>query len=288
MTGLLVVLLTALPVLLGAWLGSLRGGGSTSVWLSKLALAWGSGIALAAYGLRQGWHTPWGLITPIVLGLLTAIFLRALLAWFSARPRRHANLGVFQRTSGAALGSIMGFLVAVVGWQVALFSSNLVSPLPQAANADDNANDHQKPLTAPSETSTPPRKTSWASLAEVAHRGFIQHLPVAGPLTDEFLAVATILKTPVHVRKQFAKHKEWDSLAGLPSFQSIVEDENLFADIEAAIAGNVVALYRLQRHPLIINFYDEEPLQAIIANLQASQIAADIVEFQNLPPTSSH
>lgn len=282
MNGLLVGLLTAVPVLLGAWLGSHRGGGRTSAWLSKLALAWGSGIALAAYGLRQNWHTPWGLITPIAVGLLVAIFLRMVLAWRSTRPKRRASLGVFQRTAGAVLGSCMGFVLAVAGWQIALLVSSLAAPPPvtgtalaaQPPPATDAANSNVK--------------TAWASLAEVAHHGFIQHLPVAGPLTDDFLAVATILKTPQSVRKQFAQHKQWTSLADLPSFQAIAQDEALFADIDAAVAGNFAALYRLQRHPLIIEFYHEETLQALMANLQASQIAAEMKAFQNQPPSTEH
>jgi len=274
MNGLLVGLLSAVPVMLGAWLGTYRGGWRTSVWLSKLAFAWGSGIGLAAYGLRRSWHMPWGLITPVVLGLLVTIFLRILLAWRSKRPLRRAQLGVFQRITGAALGSFIGFVLTIALWQIALFASSLTTRSPATETV-------LAPQSQPA-TETANKKSAWVSLAEVAHRGFIRHLPVAGPLTDEFLAVATILKTPQLVRKQFARHKAWDSLADLPSFQALAEDEALFADIDAAVAGNFAALYRLQRHPLMIEFYHEESLQAILVNLQASQIAAEMSEFQHL------
>ncbi len=273
MSGLLggVFAITAVLVLFGAWLGSHCGGGRTLAWISKLVFSWGTGVALAAYGLRQGWHAPWGLITPIVVGLLTAILMRMVLAWRSKRSKRRARLGFLQRSSGALLGAALGFMLAIAGWQVALFTSSLTAPTPDVAGADELQ--PQQPTTN--------EKTAWASLAEVAHRGFLQHLPVAGPLTNEVLAVATIMKSPPEVRKEFAKHKEWDRLADLPSFQALAQNDALFSDIDAAITGNLAALYRLQKHPLIFDFYKEETLQALIADLRASEIASELAEFQN-------
>jgi len=278
MNGLLVGVFTAAPVILGIWLGSHRGGGRAFVWLSKLVFAWGSGIGLAAYGLRCGWHSPWGLITPIFLGLLTAVVLRMLLTWRGKRRRNRrkgrASLGFIQRTSGAVLGAAIGFVLAVTGWQIALLASSLTTPPPDATITV-----HPQPQPA-AVVAAATEKTAWASLAELAHRGFIRHLPVAGPLTDELLAVASILKTPQPVRKEFARHKEWDSLAILPSFQDMTLDQALMADIDAAVAGNLAALYRLQRHPYVIEFYNEEPLQAVIAELKAGQIASELIEFE--------
>ena len=273
MNGLLggVVAITVGAVFFGAWLGSHCGGGRTLAWISKLLFSWGSGVALAAYGLRQGWHTPWGLITPIAAGLLAAISMRTILAWRSKRSKRRSRLGFLQRSSGALLGAALGFVLAIAGWQVALFTSSLTTQAPAAVAFDEND----------LKQAASDNKTAWASLAEVAHRGFIQHLPVAGPLSNEILAISTILKSPLEVRKEFARHKEWDTLLDLPSFQSIAHNESLFADIDAAVAGNFAALYRLQKHPLIVDFYKEEPLQAMIVDLRASQIASELIEFQN-------
>jgi len=267
-----VFAITVGVVLFGAWLGAHCGGKRILAWLSKWIFSWGAGVALAAYGLRQGWHDPWGLITPIVAGLLTAIFLRMILAWRSKRAKCQARLGFLQRSSGALLGAALGFVIAIAGWQIVLFTCRLTAPTPVVASLDD-------PL--PQQEEVADGKTAWASLAEVAHRGFLQHLPVAGPLTNEVLAVATILKAPAVVRKEFAKHKKWDTLANLPSFQDIVDDEALFEEINAAVAGNLAALYRLQKHPSIIEFYKEEPLQTMITDMRASQIAIELTEFQN-------
>ena len=44
--------------------------------------------------------------------------------------------------------------------------------------------------------------------------------------------------------------------------------------------GSLLALYRLQKHPLVIEFYREELLQAAISDLQAKQVAEELVEFR--------
>ena len=270
MNDLAVGLLTLLPVLIGAKLGYRRGGERTLVWLTRVIVAWGTGIGLTLYGLRLGCHWPAGLISPIVIGLLGALMMSRLLVWRDSYSVTQERIGVFQRTVGTTLGAVIGFVLAVAGWQVALLADSLTTPLQLAANEG---------ATLPHPQVS--QQSAWSSLAEVAHQGFLKHLPVAGPLSDEMLAVGTILKTPQAVRRQYALHKGWDSLAALPSLQAIANDQALFAEIDAAVSGNLASLYRLQKHPLIMEFYHEEPLQAMISNLQASQIADELLDFQS-------
>jgi len=282
MDALLVGLLTALPLVVGAYFGFHLGGLRLLVWGRKVFVTWICGIGIALCGIHFDWHRPFGLVTPVVLGLLTTLLVGWLLVRCRKDPVRQIKLGFFQRNLGMLLGAVLGFVMAVAGWQVALFVDRLshsraptVTPT-MVPRAELEAATSHEPKQLPSA-----KKTAWASLAEIAHRGFIQHLPVAGPLTNEMLAVATILKTPQPIRNDFAKYKEWDSLADLPSFQAIADDEKLFAEIDAAVEGNLAALYRLQKHPLIIEFYHEESLQAIISHLKASEIASELTEFRS-------
>jgi len=279
MDALLVGLLTALPLVVGAYFGFHLGGLRLLVWGRKVFVTWVCGIGVALCGIHFGWHWPFGLVTPVVLGLLTTLLVGWLLVRRGKGLVRKIKLGFFQRNLGMLLGAVLGFMLAVAGWQVALFVDRLSpSVVPTMTSTvtptmELEAGSSQQPPEA--------QETAWASLVEIAHRGFIQHLPVAGPLTNEMLAVATILKTPQPIRNDFAKYKEWDSLANLPSFQAIADDEKLFAEIDAAVEGNLAALYRLQKHPLIIEFYQEESLQAIITHSKASQVADELAEFHN-------
>ena len=261
-------------------------------------LVLGLGVGLAAYGLRRGWHWPVGLISPILLGLLTAAVLSQLLNRYPRYPtkkQQRGKLGKLQRASGIMLGSSLGFAFAVAGWQVALFIDCLKKPLPamavsrvtesqvaEARVSEARVSKAQTPTVAPPSVKAP--QNSWSSLVGIARQGFLKHLPIAGPFTEEVLAVAAVLKTPVGIRKEFAKHKGWDALAELPSLQAISQDEALFSDINAAASGDFRALYRLQKHPLVIAFSHEEALQNIIADLQARQIASELEEFRNQQP----
>jgi len=286
MDALLVGLLTALPLVLGAYFGFHLGGLRLLAWGRKVFVTWICGIGVALCGIHFGWHRPFGLVTPVVLGLLTTLLVSWLLLRRRKGPVRKIKIGFLHRSLGMLLGAVLGFLIAVAGWQVALFVDRLshsraltVTPTmtpSRVPRAELEAATSHEPKQLPAA-----KKTAWASLAEIAHRGFIQHLPVVGPLTNEMLAVATILKTPQPIRNDFAKYKKWDSLADLPSFQAIADNESLFAEIDAAVEGNLAALYRLQKHPLIIEFYHEESLQAIITHSKASQIASELAEFQN-------
>jgi len=268
MNALTVGLITSLPVLLGMIVGSRRGGSRSLLWLAKFALSWGTGIAVAAYGLRAGWTWPIGLLSSALAGLLVAALLSRLLARRRRRLKKdRPSLGFAQRSSGLLVGGAIGFILAVTGWQIALLAMSLTSSTQLQAARE----------VAPQQ---PDKQSAWSGLAEVAHEGFLKHLPVAGPVTEELLAAAEIVKTPQDIRKRFARHKQWDSLADLPSFQAIVEDPALFADIDAATSGNLAALYRLQKHPLIIKFSREEQLQRIVTDLKASEIAAELADFQ--------
>ena len=275
MENLLVALLTALPILLGMAVGIRIGGGRTLSWLSKLCLAWVSGASVAIYGIRHQWHHPWGLITPLIAGLLFAILLRILLVQFSVRRRkikqgrRMAQVGLLNQTVGATLGASVGFVLAVFGWQVALVSSTASPPRSFLLNPDN--------ATLLSRAN---EQNSLASLAELAYSGFIRHLPVAGSLAEEIAAVKTIWCTPYAVRKSFTEYKGWDRLADLPSFRLIINDESIFSDIDSAANGNIAALYRLQKHPHIVKFYQEDSLKAITTELNASQVANELAEFQ--------
>ena len=119
---LIVSQLTLVPVLIGALLGYRRGGRSTLVSMARVFVSWGIGIGIAFYGLRHGLYWPAGLISPIVVGLLSALFSHKILSWHEPYSISRKSIGVFQHTLGKMLGAILGFVVALGGWEVVMGS----------------------------------------------------------------------------------------------------------------------------------------------------------------------
>ena len=265
MDSLLVGLLTAVPVFVGFAVGRRAGGSRVCSWLGPRVLAALGGIATTVTLFQLGIFWPLGLVTPLVLGVLAARIaykLSQLAINFATDVKLKSNGSL-----GGLIGSFAGLMVAVVGWQAILLSTGS-----DATVELDQVSDATKEI---------PRETSLQRLAVIANDGLIQHLPIAGPMTQDLIAIREIMDTPIEVRKQFAISKGWDDLANLPSFVALVEDESLIDQIESATKGNLLALYRLQRNPLVIEFARERQLQDLFQEFDVQQIAAELETFES-------
>ncbi|MEM8944932.1 MAG: hypothetical protein AAGD11_07080 [Planctomycetota bacterium] len=267
MNALLVALLTVTPVLIGLLAGRRIGALRIGRWISRSIFSLIGGVTATLLGYQLEWFRPLGLVTPILLGLLVvstvSVMTKRAMRWSAPLPSSS------QRIIGSLAGATIGLAVAVAGWQTVLFATH--------RSAAD-----QSPILQSNE---PGQKveTSLHRLATIAHAGFLQHVPVAGPLTDDLIAVGRIMDTPIEVRKQFAISRGWEELADLPSFRAIINDETLIAEIEAASSGSFVALYRLQRHPLVIEFSQEQELKDLASGIDVQHIAEELSKMQGHP-----
>ena len=60
----------------------------------------------------------------------------------------------------------------------------------------------------------------------------------------------------------------------------VEEDEDVAEDMEAVRDGSVLALYRLQRNPLVVAFIAEDEVQAMIVGMRPSALAMEIEEYE--------
>ncbi len=273
MNEVLVIVLTSIPVCAGGVLGYRLGLLRLVRAGTPIVGAWGLGWYFASTGLSQAWFRPFGLSTPIVIGALASVAgwlvlrrLVAVLALKSTGPEgrrpatpRHGPLNGF---CGATLGGACGLLIAASAWLLLFLLEGLMAP-PETMQA---AAIHAQA-----------RKTTWArSLLRTANRGFVRHLPVIGSLGDEVEAVVILLNSDRRACEKLASRHDLARLVELPSFRAIAEDPHVLEELESVRNGDLSALYRLQKNPLILRFFKEKEVQKAIAGLSASSLAREL------------
>ena len=273
MNELIVFTITGTTVLGGAYWGYRLGGKRIAQSLFPFVMGGLLGAGTFYLGYSKNWYWPVGIISPALLGLLVYWLACGLACRHIApkAPEERSARNRWDHFSGTLLGGSTSFLAIVAMWLCAILASNYSQEPAQIQLTDASP-------TPQNQAPTP----SWPhSLVQVAHHGFVRHLPVAGPLSDELEAVANILQTPLETRRKYARYKQWDDLTGLSSFQAIGSNDQLIQEIEAASSGNLAALYRLQRHPQILALVSEKPIRDIITELSATKIAREMASFES-------
>jgi hypothetical protein len=248
------VALTALPVLAGALLGRRRGArGLLRLASGHLAAAL-AGALVATLGFALGWFRPFGLLTPMALGALAV-----LLAQRIARRVRlpHRGDGDASSPAGALLGAVCGAAAAAAGW-----CALPLCTLPFAPCGRDAAACASGPFPAV------------AALFEVAHRGFLRHLPVVGAVSDEIQALCTVLRASPEQQRSLAEARGWRQLVELPAMQDALGDDELLAEVARVRDGSLLALCRLQAHPRVLDLAGDPAVQELIAGLRPTALAA--------------
>ena len=265
MVEFLVVLVTVTPMSLGAIHGFRAGG-------SRLIAKWGALLLVCALGslattlsFRARWFEPLGLATPLLLGLLTAgvgwaALHRVAKALLERRPSLPSSRG---RLLGAVTGLVGGAVVASSLWVLLLVADGLFSV--------DRFRFSSTSLQATGQL--------MHSLVRTANRGFLRHLPVVAPMSDEVEALLFILNADVTLCDRLVHERGWEELQELPSLQAILDDPEIFADLDAVASGNLSALYRLQKNPKVIAFVEEEEIQAVLPELRPSLLARQLEEL---------
>jgi len=269
-----VILLTAVPVLLCALIGFRLGGNRIILAAGPWILAWASGIFLAGMGMKMSWFHPFGLITPLILGVFCgAISFTAIcrLAGKFSKQRESLPPSPGQKLAGAVLGMGGGICIASILWLLVQLAGVAVPLARQAPTAAGNSKMNSE------------MKRRWIhSLARTANRGFLCHLPLVGPLSDEVEALIYILNTDPQIRERFAIEKDWVRLKNIPAYRAIARDRRIFEEMVLIREGDLTALYRLQSNPLVIDFFQDPEVQEMISgDLRPSVIAGQIEELMS-------
>ncbi|MEM8882878.1 MAG: hypothetical protein AAGD14_02270 [Planctomycetota bacterium] len=252
MTALVVVLVTLVPVLAGAYAGWRQGGRRMAISVASLMGA----ASIAGVGVSVGWSWPFGLLTPFVAAVLAIAAVA-----FALRRYRPPVPSRRERAFGAVVGTLAGTTLAASLWLAAAIGEGVVAPAP--------------------ETSAAPGQRGFAQeLVRTANRGFVRHLPWVGELGDEVEATVAILNSSEDARRRLAEGRQWQQLAELPSYQALLEDEEVERDLESVRNGSVLALYRLQRNPHVVAFMREPTVQEMIPDLRPSVLVKEIEGYE--------
>jgi hypothetical protein len=265
MDELLVAILSAVPCVAGACLGCRLGAVRLLAIGLPLILAWALGIESARWALAAGWYQPFGLVTPLLVGLLAALVARRLASRLLARRAWERPSAIAGRAAGAILGAGCGMMAAATLWVGALLVVGTVST-PAASPRDETAS-------AAGE--------EWIqALLRTANHGFVRHLPVVGELGDEVEALTIVLRTAPETRARLALALGWEKLADLPTFRAILRDRATLEDIDRVGEGDIAALYRLQKNPLIVAFFREHAVQEVLVSARPSRLARELAAIE--------
>jgi len=203
----------------------------------------------------------------IALGALMALLARRIshratrrITWGAQALDRGA--GSAPSPVGALLGAGCGAAAAAAGWCALPLCALSVWALPFAPSERDAAACESGPFPAV------------AQLFDVAHRGFLRHLPVVGPASDEIAALCTVLRASPGQQQRLAAACGWQQLAELPAMQDALADDDLLAEIARVRDGSLLALCRLQAHPRVLDLAGDPAVQELIAGLRPTALAA--------------
>lgn len=249
-----VVLLTVLLIAAGTAVGRYFGGRRLVRWLLLYAAAGTAAWATARAALDANWYWPLGLLTPVIASTVAAT-LALLIAHklFAAKPPSKP-LGTANRTFGALFGTIIGGSLAIATWL--LLPLCVASPM-QAGKS--TAGDVQAAI---------------ADLCSIAHRSFLRHVPVVGNASNEVQALLEILQADTTDHQRIVHAFDLESIRDLPAMQTALNDSGVRRELRRLRDGSLVALFQLQRHPLILAVAECDDVAQRFGELLPTRIVA--------------
>lgn len=249
-----VVLLTVLLIAAGTAVGRHFGGRRLGRWLLLYAAAGTAAWATARAALDADWYWPLGLLTPFIASTIAAT-LALLLAHklFAAKPPS-TPLGTANRAFGGLLGTIIGGSLAIAAW--------LLLPLCVAT-----------PMQAGKSTAGEVQ-AAIADLCSIAHRGFFRHVPVVGNASNEVQALLEILQADTADHRRIVHAFDLEGIRDLPEMQAAINDPNVRRELSRLRGGSLLALFQLQRHPLILAVAECDAVTERFGEMMPTRIVA--------------
>ena len=245
------VVLLIVAGLLGAW-GWWRGGIRLAYGLAPLAFASALMWLLGGWLYRSEFITSaglaWPLILPMGIGLAAGYILQ-----FFVRNRLPKKPHQVDRIAGATVCVVLSVIVVWLGSLLIALRGG------HAEGALDSAR------TAPART---------------LNRAVVRWIPAVGTGSDSLMSVVEIASAEEQVRRSAAESLKIDHLLNSEALHQMTNDAATYDDLMAASSGNLMALWRLQKNPLVHQFYKSEDVQEAIKRLTLEDIARAVREAQ--------
>jgi len=253
------LLMTMLPIASGLYLGRRFGGRRMLRWLLMYAIAAAAAWGTARLALDANCHWPFGLLTPFVLSTIAAtatlLITRRVLR---TRPQQLQRSDLPQQSrpdaiAGAIGGSLLGGIAAIATWLLVPLLVTTSRHAPESAGST---------------------QTAIADLCSIAHQGFLQHLPILGEASNEATALVEILRASPAQHRRLAEELGFHEIQDLPAVRAALDSGEVRQELRALRGGNLLALYRLQRHALIVAIAENEAVTTLFGDLRPTLIVA--------------
>ena len=114
---------------------------------------------------------------------------------------------------------------------------------------------------------------SAAWLARALNTAIVQWIPVVGTGSDAMMDMVEIASADEETRRHVLAQMELDDLRELPEMQTVLNDAATYEDVQQAGKGNLAALYRLQKNPLMQCLLETEEMARLLDRDTLAEIA---------------
>ncbi len=247
---LLTVLLIAAGTAVGRRFGGRRLLRCILLYAIAAAAAWGTARA----ALDANWYWPLGLMTPVIASSIAATIALLLASRLFGTKPQAIPMARANRAIGGFVGTTLGASVAIAAW--------LLLPLCVATPA------------RPGQSKTTDAQAAIADLCTIAHRGFLRHLPLVGDASDEVQALLQILKADAEDHRRIVDAFDLEGIRDLPEMQTALNDAGVQRELDRLRRGSLLALFHLQRHPLILAIAECNDVSERFGELLPTRIVA--------------
>lgn len=248
MTYLILIIVACGMGALGYWRGGIRIAYRLAPLILASLLTWlFSGLLYRSeFVISTG--LAWPFILPMVIGLAGGYVLQ-----FFVRQQLPKEPHRIDRIAGAAVCTVMA---VVMVWLGSLYFALRGSAAGGILTRED---------TGP---------------ARMLNSAIVRWIPAVGSGSDSLMSVVEIASADEQVRAKAVENLKIDHLQGSETFQKMIQDAATYDDLMAASSGNFLALWRLQKNPLVYDFYKSSEMQDVMARLSLADIAQAVREAQ--------
>jgi len=228
---------------LGYWRGSMRLGLILLPLASASLLLWILGGPIYRFDAVRNIGFIWPGIFLIVVGLGAGYALQ----WF-LKKKLPEDRATWDRVAGAVLGV---FIAVIASWVILVYAT-----LWTATRSGSEG--------------------SSAEMARALNGGFVRWVPGVGSISDMTMVMVELGTTDEQVQSRAIDILGIQDLANDPYVQAVLDDPTIQADLQAASQANMVALFRLQRNPLILDLAKSDAIQQTLDRISLDDIAAAV------------
>ena len=117
---------------------------------------------------------------------------------------------------------------------------------------------------------------SAAWLARALNTVVVQWIPVVGAGSDAMMDMVEIAAADEETRRRVLAEMDLEDLRDLPEMQAVLNDTATYEDVQQAGKGNLAALYRMQRNPLMQQLLETEEMARLLDRDTLAEMAEAI------------